>query len=302
MKSRAAIAWEAGKPLSVEEIDVEGPKKGEALVRIVATGVCHTDAFTLSGADPEGFFPRILGHEGGGIVEEVGEGVTSIKPGDHVIPLYTAELGVAVVAPDTSPRGDDVADEDVFDMGKGAGFYVNATQAPWASHYQMYDYVVSELPALLADEFNTTLDLSREAIFGHSMGGHGALVIGLRNIDRFAAISAFSPICAPTEVPWGHKAFPKYLGDDRQAWLAYDATHLLSNADNAEALPPIRVEQGLADNFLDEQLHPHRLEEAAEQVGADVEVNRREGYDHSYFFIASFMEDHLRFLGRHLGV
>ncbi|ROO24014.1 S-formylglutathione hydrolase [Salinisphaera orenii MK-B5] len=213
-----------------------------------------------------------------------------------------AELGVAVVAPDTSPRGDDVADEDVFDMGKGAGFYVNATQAPWASHYQMYDYVVSELPALLADEFNTTLDLSREAIFGHSMGGHGALVIGLRNIDRFAAISAFSPICAPTEVPWGHKAFPKYLGDDRQAWLAYDATHLLSNADNAEALPPIRVEQGLADNFLDEQLHPHRLEEAAEQVGADVEVNRREGYDHSYFFIASFMEDHLRFLGRHLGV
>lgn len=213
-----------------------------------------------------------------------------------------AELGIAIVAPDTSPRGDDVADEDSYDMGKGAGFYVNATQAPWSKHYQMYDYVVSELPGLLADEFGTTLDLSREAIFGHSMGGHGALVIGLRNIDRFAAISAFSPICAPSEVPWGHKAFPKYIGDDKQDWYAYDASYLLANADNPEALPPIRVEQGLDDNFLDEQLHPHRLEEAAEKVGADVTVHRREGYDHSYFFIASFMEDHLRFLAEHMGV
>lgn len=213
-----------------------------------------------------------------------------------------AELGVAIVAPDTSPRGDDVADEDSYDMGKGAGFYVNATEQPWAKHYQMYDYVVSELPALLADEFNTTLDLSREAISGHSMGGHGALVIGLRNIDRFAAISAFSPICAPSEVPWGQKAFPKYLGDDRQQWLEYDAATLLGQADNVPALPPIRVEQGLADNFLDEQLHPHRLEDAAEKSGAQLEVHRREGYDHSYFFIASFIEDHLRFLGRYLGV
>ena len=213
-----------------------------------------------------------------------------------------AELGVAIVAPDTSPRGDDVADEDSYDMGKGAGFYVNATEQPWAKHYQMYDYVVSELPALLADEFNTTLDLSREAISGHSMGGHGALVIGLRNIDRFAAISAFSPICAPSEVPWGQKAFPKYLGDDRQQWLEYDAATLLGQAGNVPALPPIRVEQGLADNFLDEQLHPHRLEEAADKSGAQLEVHRREGYDHSYFFIASFIEDHLRFLGRYLGV
>jgi len=212
-----------------------------------------------------------------------------------------AELGIALVAPDTSPRGDDVADEDRYDMGQSAGFYVNATEQPWARHYQMYDYVVSELPGLLADEFATTLDLAREAISGHSMGGHGALVIGLRNIDRFAAISAFSPICAPTEVPWGHEALGQYLGDDQAAWQQYDATQLLANAANPEALPPIRVEQGLADGFLEEQLHPHRLEEAAEQVGADVTVNRREGYDHSYFFIASFIEDHLGFLAKHLG-
>ncbi|MES1924132.1 S-formylglutathione hydrolase [Salinisphaera sp. T31B1] len=212
-----------------------------------------------------------------------------------------AELGVAIVAPDTSPRGDDVADEDSYDMGKGAGFYVNATESPWAAHYQMYDYVVNELPALLADEFGTTLDLAREAISGHSMGGHGALVIGLRNVDRFAAISAFSPICAPTEVPWGMKAFPKYLGDDREKWLAYDATAIMNAADNGESLPPILIEQGLDDQFYEEQLHPHRLEEAADKVGAQVDVRRRDGYDHSYFFIASFMEDHLRFLAKHLG-
>lgn len=212
-----------------------------------------------------------------------------------------AELGLALVVPDTSPRGDDVADDDSYDLGQGAGFYVNATQTPWASHYRMYDYIVSELPALLADEFGTSLDLSREAISGHSMGGHGALVIGLRNTDRFAAISAFSPICAPTEVPWGQKAFPTYLGDDREAWAEYDASAIMSGADHGQNLPPVRVEQGLADNFLDEQLHPHRLEQAAEQSGANVEVNRRDGYDHSYFFIASFIADHLDFLARHLG-
>ena len=213
-----------------------------------------------------------------------------------------AELGIAIVAPDTSPRGDDVADEDSYDMGKGAGFYVNATEQPWAKHFQMYDYVVSELPALLADEFGTTLDLSREAISGHSMGGHGALVIGLRNADRFAAISAFSPICAPSEVPWGKKALPKYLGDDQSTWAKYDATAIMSAADNGNALPPIPIEQGLDDQFYEEQLHPHRLEEAADKVGAQVDVRRRDGYDHSYFFISSFMEDHLQFLAKHLGV
>ena len=212
-----------------------------------------------------------------------------------------AELGLAIVAMDTSPRGEDVADEDRFDMGQGAGFYVNATQSPWASHYQMYDYVVSELPELLAREFASALDLSREAISGHSMGGHGALVIGLRNPDRFAAISAFSPICAPTEVPWGQTALPKYLGDDPRAWREYDASALMASADHGASLPPVLVEQGLADGFYEEQLHPHRLEEAAGKTGAAVEVRRRNGYDHSYFFIASFMDEHLRFLSKHLG-
>lgn len=213
-----------------------------------------------------------------------------------------AELGIAIVAPDTSPRGDDVADQDSYDMGQGAGFYVNATQAPWSSHYQMYDYVVTELPALLGEHFGDAIDLSREAIAGHSMGGHGALVIGLRNPDRFAAISAFSAICAPIESPWGQQAFPAYLGEDKHAWRAYDASVLMSEASNGPALPPVLLEQGLDDGFLAEQLHPHRLEEAAEAVNAQVEVRRREGYDHSYFFIASFIEDHLRFLARHLGV
>lgn len=213
-----------------------------------------------------------------------------------------AELGVALVAPDTSPRGDDVADEDVYDMGQGAGFYVNATQSPWSSHYQMYDYVVTELPTLLREQFGEQLDLSREGIAGHSMGGHGALVIGLRNPDRFAAIAAFSPICNPVNVPWGEKIFPAYLGADRQLWRAYDASVLLAEADHAASLPPIQVEQGLADNFLAEQLQPETLEAAAQQSGARVQVNRREGYDHSYFFIASFIGDQLRFLARHIGI
>jgi S-formylglutathione hydrolase len=213
-----------------------------------------------------------------------------------------AELGLALVVPDTSPRGADVADEDSYDMGQGAGFYVNATRQPWAAHYQMYDYVVDELPGVLAEAFGDTLDFSREAISGHSMGGHGALVIGLRNPDRFAAIAVFAPICAPTEVPWGQKALPKYLGDDPKAWQAYDASAILAAADNGAALPPVLAEQGLADGFLDEQLHPHRLEEAAEKAGVDVTVRRREGYDHSYFFIASFIEDHLQFLTKYLGV
>lgn len=213
-----------------------------------------------------------------------------------------AELGIAIVAPDTSPRGEDVADEDVYDLGQGAGFYVNATEAPWASHYQMYDYVVRELPDVLAAHFSDQLDLSTEAIAGHSMGGHGALVIGLRNPDRFAAISAFSAICNPVDVPWGEKAFSTYLGDDRKTWAAYDASCILAEAEHPASLPPMRLEQGLADGFLEEQLEPQALEAAADKAGAVLEVHRREGYDHSYFFIASFIEDHLRFLARHMGV
>ncbi|MGN8157744.1 S-formylglutathione hydrolase [Salinisphaera sp. RV14] len=213
-----------------------------------------------------------------------------------------AELGIAIVAPDTSPRGDDVADDDAYDLGQGAGFYVNARQSPWSRHYRMYDYVVTELPDLLAERFGEQLDLSREAIAGHSMGGHGALVIGLRNPDRFAAISAFSAICNPVDVPWGEKAFSTYLGDDRKAWTAYDASLLLAHADHAAALPPVLLEQGLADGFLDEQLKPEALEAAADKAGASVEVRRRDGYDHSYFFIATFIGEHLRFLARHMGV
>lgn len=211
-----------------------------------------------------------------------------------------AELGLALVAPDTSPRGDDVADDEAYDLGQGAGFYVNATQAPWAAHYRMYDYVVDELPQLLAAEFGESLDLSREALAGHSMGGHGALVLGLRNAARYRAIAAFSPICAPSEVPWGEKALGAYLGDDRDAWLTYDASALLLAAAPGAKLPPIRAEQGEADGFLAEQLCPERLEAAAQQAGAEAQVNRRPGYDHSYFFIASFMDEQLAFLARHL--
>ncbi|HET7315356.1 MAG TPA: S-formylglutathione hydrolase [Salinisphaera sp.] len=213
-----------------------------------------------------------------------------------------AELGIAIVAPDTSPRGAEVADEDAYDLGQGAGFYVNATRSPWSRHYRMYDYVVTELPELLGQQFGDTLDLSREAIAGHSMGGHGALVIGLRNPDRFAAISAFSAICNPVAVPWGEKAFAAYLGDDRVTWREYDASIVISHAENGAALPPILLEQGLADGFLEEQLKPERLEAAAEKAGAPVEVRRRDGYDHSYFFIATFIGEHLRFLARYMGV
>lgn len=212
-----------------------------------------------------------------------------------------AELGVALVAPDTSPRGEQVADDPAFDLGQGAGFYVNATQKPWAEHYQMYDYVTRELPHVLAENFHGQLDLSREALAGHSMGGHGALVMGLHLPERFAAVSAFAPICNPVGVQWGEKAFSTYLGDDQSLWREYDASLLLTEKSQAGQLPPIRVEQGLADGFLEEQLKPERLEAAAEHVGADVTVNRRDGYDHSYFFIASFIEEHLRFLAQHLG-
>lgn len=213
-----------------------------------------------------------------------------------------AELGLALIAPDTSPRGPEVADDDAYDLGQGAGFYVNATEPPWSKHYQMYDYVVRELPALLAAEFSDVLDPSREAISGHSMGGHGALVIGLRNPDRFAAISTFSAVCHPVDVPWGGKAFTTYLGDDRRRWHDYDASLLLANAERGAAMPPILAEQGLNDGFLAEQLCPEQLELAAEKSGAAVEVRRQPGYDHSYFFIATFIGDHLRFLARHMGL
>ena len=201
---------------------------------------------------------------------------------------YAAEHGVILVAPDTSPRGDVVADADGYDLGKGAGFYVNATQAPWAAHYCMYDYVLHELPALVEVHFPAS---AARSISGHSMGGHGALVLALRNPGRYRSVSAFSPIVAPSQVPWGEKAFAAYLGADRVTWAAYDATALVSG-ELSERLP-LLVEQGGADEFLETQLQPERLQAAAQDSGHPLTLNLRPGYDHSYYFIASFIGDHI---------
>lgn len=208
-----------------------------------------------------------------------------------------AELGVALVAPDTSPRGDDVHDvEDRWDLGKGAGFYVDALRKPWSTHYQMYSYVVDELPALIDERFE--VDTSRASVMGHSMGGHGALVVGLRNPEQYRSISALSPIVAPSQVQWGEDAFSAYLGE-RDHWAQYDATQLV--AANARADEPILIDQGTADGFLDEQLRPHLFAEACESAGQPLQLNLREGYDHSYYFISTFMADHVRFHAQALG-
>ncbi len=209
-----------------------------------------------------------------------------------------AELGLAIVAPDTSPRGLDLPGEtDSWDFGRGAGFYVDATQAPWAAHYRMYSYVTEELRWLVACHF--PIDPTRSGISGHSMGGHGALTIGLRNPQAYRSISAFAPIASPMRCPWGEKAFTGYLGANREAWREHDATELI--ASRGWSGPPLRVDQGTADPFLDTQLKPELLREACRRAGVALELNLREGYDHSYFFIASFIEEHLRFHARHLG-
>jgi S-formylglutathione hydrolase len=200
---------------------------------------------------------------------------------------YAAEHGVVLVAPDTSPRGDDVADADGYDLGKGAGFYVNATRAPWATHYRMYDYVVEELPALVEANFPVT---GARAISGHSMGGHGALTIALKNPGRYRSVSAFSPIVAPSRVPWGEKAFAAYLGDDRDAWRRHDAVELVKHA--RERLP-LLVDQGDADEFLESQLRPELLQAACADAGHPLVLRMQPGYDHSYYFIASFIGDHV---------
>lgn len=202
---------------------------------------------------------------------------------------YAAEHGVAIVAPDTSPRGEGVADDAGWDLGQGAGFYVNATQAPWREHYRMYDYIVDELPALVAGQF--AVDAGRTGIFGHSMGGHGALMIALRNPERFCSASAFAPICAPSRCPWGERAFGAYLGDDRAAWVGYDTCDLLQSQRLAT---PMLVDQGEADEFLTRELMPERLEAAARTGGQALTLRRQPGYDHSYYFIASFIGDHIR--------
>ena len=199
-----------------------------------------------------------------------------------------AEHGVILVAPDTSPRGDDVPDDDGWDFGKGAGFYVDATQQPWAANYRMRSYIEKELPALIAAEF--PVDMGRQGITGHSMGGHGALTIALRDPARFRSVSAFSPIASPLHCPWGDKALGGYLGPDRQAWREYDACALI---DDGARLPALLVDQGDADSFLEEQLRTPLLVQACERAGIPATIRMQPGYDHSYYFISSFLAEHV---------
>jgi S-formylglutathione hydrolase len=203
-----------------------------------------------------------------------------------------SQLGLAIVMGDTSPRGEDVPDdpEQAYDFGLGAGFYLNATEAPWNKYYKMYDYVTEELPALINDNF--PVNPSRQSIFGHSMGGHGALSIALKNPDKYKSVSAFAPIVSPINCPWGCKAFKSYLGEDVSTWQEYDSAALIAKATTHL---PMLVDQGTADEFLNNQLKPELLLEAAEKAGYPLQFIEREGYDHSYFFIASFIEEHLRF-------
>jgi S-formylglutathione hydrolase len=203
-----------------------------------------------------------------------------------------AEHGLMLVSPDTSPRDANVPGEDEnWDFGTGAGFYVDATEEPWSRHYRMYSYVTRELPSVVAGNFSANPDAS--GVFGHSMGGHGALVCALKNPGLFRSVSAFAPISAPTRVPWGEKAFSGYLGEDREAWRAYDVSEIVREhpfPDGREIL----VDQGLSDQFLEEQLLPEALEEACAEAAQPLTLNRREGYDHSYYAISTFMEDHIR--------
>jgi S-formylglutathione hydrolase len=209
---------------------------------------------------------------------------------------YAAQHGLMLVAPDTSPRVPLPADRDSWDFGVAAGFYLNATQAPWNAHYHMYSYVVDELPGIIADNF--AADDARSGIFGHSMGGHGALTIALKN-PRYQSVSAFAPVCAPSQVPWGHKAFNGYLGSDRSAWAQYDAVELVKSGKRFPG--GVLIDQGTADKFLAEQLRPELLVSACEAAGQPIELNLREGYDHGYFFIQTFIASHMEWHAQRLG-
>lgn len=204
---------------------------------------------------------------------------------------YAADMGVAIVCPDTSPRGEGVPDdpEGAYDFGLGAGFYVNATEEPWKKHYQMYSYITEELPTVLASS-DLPLDVSNCSIMGHSMGGHGALTIALKNPGMFQSVSAFAPICSPLNCPWGEKALGGYLGQDKSTWENYDTCALI---EKAEEKLPLLVDQGQVDNFLREQLKPVMLQQACQDAGHPLTLRMHAGYDHSYFFIASFIEDHV---------
>lgn len=210
---------------------------------------------------------------------------------------YAAEQGVALIAPDTSPRGDDVPDEDTWDFASGAGFYLNATEPPWSKHYRMYDYIVKELPALVNS--SQPVDPACCGIFGHSMGGHGALTIALKNPDQFRSVSAFSPICSPLQCPWGEKALGNYLGADKSTWQDYDSCALIAKG---ASTMPLLVDQGDADDFIQEQLKPELLQMACEQYGQPLTLRMQPGYDHSYFFISSFIGDHIKHHAEQLAV
>ena len=200
-----------------------------------------------------------------------------------------AELGLIFVAPDTSPRGEGIADAEEWDFGKGAGFYVDAAQEPWAPHYRMWTYVTGELPSLVAAEF--PVDMDRQSITGHSMGGHGALTIALNHPERFRSVSAFAPIVAPSQVPWGQKALAGYLGEDRSEWRKHDAVALIEGGTRVEE---ILVDVGDADPFIEKELRPDLLERACAEAGIALKLRIQPGYDHSYYFISTFMDEHLR--------
>ncbi|MGH1456427.1 MAG: S-formylglutathione hydrolase [Alphaproteobacteria bacterium] len=209
-----------------------------------------------------------------------------------------AELGIAILAPDTSPRGDDVANDEAYDLGQGAGFYLNATQEPWTKNFRMESYIMDELLPLVETELS--LDGKACAITGHSMGGHGALTLYFKYPEKFKSCSAFSPIVAPVQVPWGHKAFTAYLGEDQAEWKNHDACHLVSSAKNPSSNAFILIDQGTADSFLEDQLKPHLFEQACKTAGQPLTLRMQKGYDHSYFFIQSFIDDHIKFHEKYL--
>jgi S-formylglutathione hydrolase len=256
----------------------------------VSTGT----AMTLSVFMPpgEGPFPVLIWLSGLSCTEDN----FTTKAGAYAA---AAEHGVIVVAPDTSPRGEGVADDPAYDLGQGAGFYVDATQAPWAPHFRMETYVVEELIALIDEQFPTT---GPRGISGHSMGGHGALTLALRHPEVFRSVSAFAPICSPTRCAWGEKAFTAYLGDDREEWAKHDAATLIRAGAARSKFDDILIDQGDADSFLVDQLKPELLQAAADATGQSVTIRMQPGYDHSYFFMASFIADHVAFHAARLKV
>jgi S-formylglutathione hydrolase len=211
-----------------------------------------------------------------------------------------SDLGIMILAPDTSPRGDNVPDDEngAYDFGLGAGFYVNATKSPWQTHYNMYDYVTKELPGIITSNFN--VDKSRFGIFGHSMGGHGALTIGLRNPDLYRSISAFAPICNPMNCPWGTKALGNYLGDNSSAWSEYDATEIVLAGNYGSPQNLIRIDQGLADEFLERELSTDKFEQACKESELAIDIHRHVGHGHGYYFISTFIDDHLQHHAKYL--